>query len=120
IVGAGVIARDVSSQVARQTATNAEGAFAFTDLPEGSYEIRVEREGFQPFARAGLAVAANAVLQLDVQLAIDAHADSVVVVESASTVAPSGAEIAAALEAKQIGAIPMNARSYTDLLALQP
>ena len=40
----------------RVTSTDERGQYQFRDLPPGSYEVRVEAEGFEPGVKAGIEV----------------------------------------------------------------
>ncbi len=119
IPGVPVTARNTDTGVSRTTTTNAEGFYAFPALPEGRYELRINRAGFQPYAGVALPVTAAAALRLDIRLALEEHGEVMTVSESAAQVETS-TQMGALVAAQQVASIPSNGRSYTDLLALQP
>ena len=46
-----VIATNVETNVARETASNSSGIFTFPSLVPGVYSVKVEAAGFQPMVR---------------------------------------------------------------------
>ena len=52
ISGAGVKLTDINTGYSRTTTASVEGAYTFPLVPPGSYELRVEQSGFQPWARS--------------------------------------------------------------------
>lgn len=48
--------------------TDDSGGFLRTDLPPGTYTVRCEKDGYQPFERHGIELRANGFLTIEVQL----------------------------------------------------
>ncbi len=48
--------------------TDATGLYRVPQLPPGTYTLRFEKESYRPFARAGIEVAADRTLRLNVEL----------------------------------------------------
>ena len=116
-----VVVRAVNSDgVEQKSTTNAEGLYAFPALPEGKYELRIEQAGFQSYRSEAVLVTLDAPLRIDVQLSLDSHGEAVTVTESATRIDTTNTQSGERILAKQMASIPMNGRSYTDLLALQP
>src|SRR5262249_13401206 len=57
IIGAAVTLRDLQTNRTRTTQTDSFGTFRLSDVSVGTYEVRVESEGFAPYAHAGVALA---------------------------------------------------------------
>src|SRR5687767_3759300 len=66
VVGASVVLKDASG-AERRAATDAEGRYSFHGLAPGTYSLRVEAEGFKPFERGAVEVAAGDRKRLDVR-----------------------------------------------------
>ena len=66
--GATLTLKNQASGETRQTATDAEGVFRLLELPPGPYELRAERNGFEPLTRPDLDLAAGQVLALELAL----------------------------------------------------
>lgn len=59
---------NTTGQIARSTATNESGQYAFTGLPAGVYTIRVTALGYSPGARTGITVGGASTSGQDIQL----------------------------------------------------
>jgi hypothetical protein len=119
VVNAGVIVRDVERKVERSTTTNDAGFYAFTFLPVGRYEIVIQSPGFRDYSRAGLVVDIGSALQVDAILEVGEHADAVTVTAGATQVETATTQMGEVVTGTKITAVPLNGRSFTDLLALQ-
>jgi hypothetical protein len=115
-----VVARSTERGAVRSTATNETGFYAFPDLPPGSYTLEARHAGFEPQARRGLDLAANAALRVDIALTLGAHGETVTVREAAAGVETASSQAGELIGATKMAGLPLNGRGYTDLLALQP
>jgi hypothetical protein len=115
-----VVARNTETGVMQETATNEEGFYAFPALPEGHYELQITHPGFNPYKRARVAVNSNDALRVDVQLSLETQSEAVTVSESVAPVETTNTQMGELITARTVASIPVNGRSYTDLLALQP
>jgi len=120
MAGVMVTARNSDTGAAQKTVTNSEGVYAFPGLPEGRYVVEVEHAGFQPYRSADVAVVANNTVRVEVQLTLETHGEAITVSESASHLETTNTQMGELIAARQAASIPVNGRSYTDLLALQP
>lgn len=120
MAGVTVTTRNIESGTTQKTSTNAEGLYTFSALPEGRYAVEIEQAGFQTYRSAAVAVAASGAAQVDVQLTLEAHGDAITVSESATHLDTTSNQMGELIAARQAASIPVNGRSYTDLLALQP
>ena len=68
----------------RRTSTD-KGDYAFRNLVPGSYELRVNGAGFQPYVQKNVEVTLNADVRLDVSLSLGSQTESVEVVAETST-----------------------------------
>ena len=104
--------------------TNGQGFYSFPTLPVGHYDLTIEASGFKTQKTNGLTVDTDAALKLDAVLTLSQHSETLTVVaESAAveaqvdTVATHMGEL---VTGAQMTALPLNGRSYTDLLPIQP
>jgi hypothetical protein len=101
-----------------------QGAYSFPALSVGLYEITIEASEFKSQRKTNLNVDADAALRMDVVLEIGQKSDAVTVSETDTQLATHVETIATSLgevvSRSQIESIPLNGRSYTDLLAIQP
>lgn len=107
-----------------KAASDAKGFYSFPSLPVGQYNLRVEAAGFGSQEKTSLTVDADAAVRVDLRLEVGQRSDTVTVSAADSTIETQVDTVATHLgevvTEKQIEAIPLNGRSYTDLLAIQP
>ena len=115
-----VAARNGDTGVVHRAATNDHGFYAFPDLPIGHYALEVSHPGFRPYAQAGLEVISNAALRADITLVLGEHSEALTVSDAPAQVEAANTQMGERITAAKMSAIPVNGRSYTDLLALQP
>ena len=102
------------------TATDEKGVYAFPLLPVGRYDIAIDVPGFRPYRFTGIVVDSDSASIIDATLTVGTRADSVIVEDTAAHAETSDTQMGEVISGSQIAAVPLNGRSYTDLLALQP
>ena len=70
VPGANVTARDMNRGTVWTTPTNEEGIYAFPRIPAGTYEVRVEAQGFKTAVRSSIVLELNQRARLDIQLEV--------------------------------------------------
>jgi hypothetical protein len=60
-------------------ASDSQGRYRFIDLPRGTYQLRFELQGFDPFVRQGLEVNAGFAARVNVQLKVGSLQETVTV-----------------------------------------
>jgi len=104
----------------KQTAhADGQGAFAFPVVPVGTYELLVTMENFRPYKRTDLVIDLGSAVQLEIPLELAGVNESVTVTEDAAQVETSDTKLGQVIGNRQVTALPLNGRSYTDLLAIQ-
>ena len=112
-----------AQQTAYQAVSDREGLYSFLSLPVGHYDLTVTASGFAAQEKTDIAVDTDAAIRVNIVLAIGAKSDTVMVTSDASasveidTIATHLGEV---VSSSQMTALPLNGRSYTDLLAIQP
>jgi hypothetical protein len=120
IPGATVTATNLDTHIAQAVSTNGDGSYAFPALPPGRYELSINIKGFKAFKQTGIVLNVNDAITVDATLQIG-QADEVVTVSAdALRVETASTQLGEVIEDTQITSVPLNGRSYTDLLALQP
>jgi len=106
------------------TTSDAQGFYSFPALPVGHYDLTIEATGFQSQKKTNLVVDTDAALSVDATLQVAGQSSEVTVTATESAVSTQVETVATHLgdvvQAPQIEALPLNGRSYTDLLAIQP
>ena len=120
IPGATVVAISIETGVKTPTTTNGTGAYAFPQLAVGHYNLKVDAKGFSNFQETGIVLDVNAALRLDVTLQVTSVAEQVEVAANAVQVDTMSTQLGDVIGGTSMTSLPLNGRSYTDLLALQP
>jgi Carboxypeptidase regulatory-like domain len=124
IPGARLTLVNTALQSEFKTTSDAQGSYLFPALPPGHYDLTMEADGFQKQLKTNLTVDADASLRIDAVMQLARQNQGVTVTESEEALQTQVDTIAThlggVLSAAQIQAIPLNGRSYTDLLAIQP
>ncbi len=115
-----VTATNIDTGIRQTTASDAKGFYSFPGLPVGHYSLQVDSPGLKPCRRTGIEVDANSALTLDVVLLVGERVDTVSVVENQLHVETVSTQAGEVISGTQMTSVPLNMRSFTDLLALQP
>ena len=119
VVGAKVVATNVDTNLGTETATGADGSFRILALSVGTYKLGVTAKGFRPFTETGIVVKVNDQLKYDVTLDVGAITEEVQVQANAVQVQTENTQLGDVIDSKKMLALPLNGRSYIDLLGLQ-
>jgi Carboxypeptidase regulatory-like domain/TonB dependent receptor len=120
IAGVRVTVTNEATGAARTTAADERGSYVFADLAVGRYQISFESAGFRPYRRTDVVVDVNSALVIDAQMEVGEQAQAVTVQEDSVHVATSDTQLGEVISGNKMEAVPLNGRSYTDLLSLQP
>ncbi len=115
-----VVALNQDSGVRQSVVTDSRGFFSFSALDVGRYSITATRQGFQTFQQNDLQVDANSSMRADVQFKVGTVAVTEVVETNAVQIETQSTQLGEVISDQKITSVPLNGRSYTDLLALQP
>ena len=120
IPGSKVSLINTATGVPQTTTSNGEGVFNFPVVLIGQYQLQVIADGFTPYTEAGkIKIDVNTSLTIDVTLQVQQASQTVTVTEGSADVHTTDTQLGQTIESKQIVDIPLNGRSYTDLLAVQ-
>jgi hypothetical protein len=119
VPSATVSLNNVGNGTKQTTTTNDQGQYSFPVVPVGKYELEVNSPGFQPYKKMGVAIDVNSALQIDAALQIGQNTQTVEVNDSVVTIQMSDTEIGETISSQHVAEVPLNGRSYTDLLATQ-
>jgi hypothetical protein len=120
IPAATVTLRSAETGAARHATSDADGSFAFADLAAGRYTIDAEHVGFTRYTKSEFTMTLGAAVRMEIAMEVEVHSDSVTVTESSNQVQTVDTQVGGTLNATKMASIPVNGRSFTDLLALQP
>jgi hypothetical protein len=120
IAKASVTVTNVDTGVQQTITSDEKGLFSFLNLPIGHYTLAVSVPGFRPYTRANIVIDVNSALLIDPVLEVGEKKESVEINDTSAQVETVSSQLGEVITGTQMTAVPLNGRSYTDLLALQP
>ncbi len=107
-----------ASGVAREFVTGVDGKYAFSLLPPGVYQLKVEKEGFATYLQSNLVLAVAQSSILNPKLALGSLAQAVEVIGDAPLLQTGHANIGTEVSRKQAIELPLNLRNVFNLALL--
>lgn len=120
IPGAKVTITDTETGAARDLVTDASGRYDAPALPVGNYDVSIERSGFEPQDRTGITLVVGQRREVTVALAVGSVQQVVKVQDTNPTVGVSTTEPSGLVGEQQVKDLPLNGRSYDQLITLNP
>src|SRR3989442_11349384 len=117
---AAVTALNTGTGISQSVETDAVGFYVFPALSVGVYDITIRHAGFKEYRQTGLALDATVALRINATLEIGARAQEVTVQSATVHVDTTSTQMGEIIGGVKMTTVPLNGRSYTDLLALQP
>jgi hypothetical protein len=120
IGGAAVTVKSIDTGAVRTASTDSSGLYQVFSLPVGRYEIRVQKSGFADEVRTGIQLVVNQSATIDFSLKLGTSSQAITVNGDAPVVSVSTQDISGLVGERQIRDLPLNGRSYDELLTLNP
>ena len=120
LTGAVVTLRDPQTNLTRTTPTDSSGAFRFADLPVGTYEVRVESEGFTPYVHGGVTLAIGQTARMMVVLQPAGVVEAVSVSAQPPPLDSRQTSVATVIDTERIEELPVRSRNYLEFVLLAP
>ena len=115
-----VTAIDTQTSAKQETHTDANGFFSFPALSVGHYDLLIHRAGFKDYKETGLTLDVNSALSVNAELQLGQTSEQVTVNAAALQIETTNTSMGEVITGTKMTTVPLNGRSYTDLLALQP
>src|SRR5256714_6065892 len=119
VAGARIVATNVETNFKQETVSAADGSYRILALPAGKYKLTVTGAGFRPYTATDIEVKVNDQLRIDVTLEVGSVQQEINVVASAVQVETESTQLGDVIDSKKMLSLPLNGRSYLDLLGLQ-
>ena len=117
--GAEVTAKNTETGISRSTTSGAKGEYRIPALAVGSYEVTATMTGFQTGVRQGIELSLGREAVVDFPLEVGAVTQQVTVTAEAPLINTTTATVSGLVDPKQMTTIPLNARSFIDLVPTQ-
>ena len=120
LAGAEVDVRLAATDAPLSQVTDGQGHFEIAVPAAGTYMIEVNTAGFAIFHGQALVSAAAPDANIDVALAVSGNAETVEVTANALAAETTSTQLGQTLQSTKMESVPLNGRSFTDLMAVQP
>jgi hypothetical protein len=120
VPGVSVTVRNEATGVTQMVVTDSAGFYSFPELPIGHYDVAFQKTGFKEYVQTGEVINVNTFLRVDAVLQVGSVKSVVTVTGTPVAVNTQNAQLGEVIGGTQMEALPLNGRSFTDLLALQP
>src|SRR5580698_5873730 len=120
ISSAVITVTETSTEISRTTHTDAKGYYTFPVLPVGHYVLSVDATGFGKYERRDITLDTNSTLTLNASLEVGSVSQNITVTDNTLHVETTSTQLGQVITGRQMTAVPLDGRSYTDLLSLQP
>jgi carboxypeptidase family protein len=120
VAGATVTITNSQTNVSRATETNSAGDYSFPALQPGIYNLKAEMPGFQGEIHEGVDLQVEQIARIDFHMQLGAVTQTVEVAGGAPLLTTESATVGTVIDNDRIVGLPLNGRSFTQLIALSP
>jgi hypothetical protein len=117
--GAEITATNTETGISRVTVVGARGEYRLVAMPVGSYTVQASMTGFQSELRNGITLSIGREALVDFTLSVGNVSEQVTVTGEAPLIETTTATVSGLIDPKQMRDIPLNARSFIELVPLQ-
>jgi hypothetical protein len=120
VAGAKITLQRMETQETYSTVSTDGGVYSFSSLKPGTYRVSVEVAGFKKSVREGIVVSTGNTARVDLQVLVGDLSELITVTGDASPLKTESATLAQTIDAQEIPALPLNGRTFINLIALAP
>lgn len=120
VAKASVTLREVETNRSHSAISSDNGYYVIPNLNPGQYELKVSVTGFAPFTQTGIVLRVGQYATVDVTMKVASAGEKVVVSTEAQQIEPTRTEVSQVIESRQIAALPISGRLFTDFALLTP
>jgi hypothetical protein len=120
VASAALTATNTDTGLTRDTVTDGAGHYRLSALPLGQYEVHARKAGFSDEVRKGVRLVVGQDATVDLKLQIGESSQRVTITADAPPVSVTNADISGVVGEEQVKDLPLNGRSYDELLTLNP
>jgi hypothetical protein len=119
VTGAKVTITNTQTNSSQIVTSGPDGSYHFLALAAGTYRVVANAPGFRPYSTNEITVQVNDQLKLDITLDVGAVNEAVNVTGDLVHVETESTQLGDVIDSQKMMALPLNGRSYLDLLGLQ-
>src|SRR6185369_3361808 len=118
VTAASIRLTNLDRNQSQSTVTDDHGRFTFLYLAVGSYQLKIEHQGFAPASMA-LKLSVGQTLDVPVHLAVAGMTETQSV-QATPVIETARTQVAETVSPAEVDNLPLNGRNYLDLAALTP
>jgi len=120
IVGADVLLENDATNVQYSAKTNRDGMYLLAGIPPGTYRLQVAKIGFKALIKPDIVLSVQSALAINFTLPVGAASEVVTVEAGVPLLNTQNGAISTVVSRKYIENMPLNGRSFQDLILLTP
>jgi Carboxypeptidase regulatory-like domain len=120
VAAATITLTDKSTNIPRTVSTNENGRYILVDIPAGTYDVSVNKQGFRVSKLTNQAVSVGSALTLNVTLEIGSVAETVEVTASNAELQTMNATVGNTISGVALDSLPSISRDASTFFTLQP
>src|SRR5207249_1088414 len=120
VPGASVTVTSLETGAGRTATTNEMGTYRVLSLPVGRYEVKAELAGFKSALQTGVNLAVGEEAVVNLKLEVGAAQELVTVTGEAPLVNTTTASVSGLVGEREVKDLPLNGRSFDNLITLNP
>ena len=120
VAGAHIEAREQQTGFLRATVSGARGRYDLPALSAGQYQLTVQKNGFQTAVHTGIVLPAAGQAVMNFSLRLGEIRQQLTINGQAPLVSLAAGSNAGVVDGREIKGLPLNGRSYDELLTLNP
>jgi len=120
IVGAEILILNDGTGIRYPGTSNGEGIYAIPNLPPGPYRIQVSRIGFKTLIKPDVVLNVQSAVAINFTLPVGAVSETLTVEGGAPLVNTESAAVSTVVDRNFVENLPLNGRSFQDLILLTP
>ena len=120
IAGVKVTFRQTETNQTRTVTADDQGFFRASDLPVGTYEVRIEQPGFVPYLHTGVGLDVGITAHLDVVLPAAGVATQITVSAQPPPIDPGQTSVTSSVDRQRIEDLPVDSRNSLDFVLAMP
>ena len=101
-----------------QATSNGSGYYQFVDVPVGTYDIVVEKQGFKKLTRPGIILQTMARIEVDIAMTVGAETETVEVTSASPLIEADSVSLGTVVDQRETNELPLNGRNPMNLTAL--
>ncbi len=118
--GAAVSVRNIETGAERKLLSDDRGRYSAPSIAVGKYQVSASKEGFASQTKTGIDLVVGQTTEVDLLLPVGDLKQMVTVEETPNPVSVSTQQISGLVSERQVKDLPLNGRSYDQLLTLNP